>query len=72
MEIEQLGYGTVWVGASPAADLAFVEPILEKTESLQVATGIVNIWTADAREVALRQQVGFGVGLGAELARRAG
>ncbi|ADU00980.1 LLM class F420-dependent oxidoreductase [Mycolicibacterium gilvum] len=52
VEIEKLGYGTVWVGASPAADLAFVEPILEKTESLQVATGIVNIWTADAGEVA--------------------
>ncbi|MDY6995649.1 MAG: LLM class F420-dependent oxidoreductase [Actinomycetota bacterium] len=52
VEVERLGYGTVWVGASPAADLAFVEPILEKTESLQVATGIVNIWTADAGEVA--------------------
>jgi len=51
-EIEKLGYGTVWVGASPAADLAFVEPILEKTETLQVATGIVNIWSADAGEVA--------------------
>ncbi|BBX71865.1 LLM class F420-dependent oxidoreductase [Mycolicibacterium psychrotolerans] len=51
-DIEKLGYGTVWVGASPAADLAFVEPILEKTETLQVATGIVNIWTADASEVA--------------------
>ncbi len=51
-DIEKLGYGTVWVGASPAADLAFVEPILEKTETLQVATGIVNIWTADANEVA--------------------
>lgn len=51
VEIEKLGYGTVWVGASPAADLAFVEPILEKTETLQVATGIVNIWTADADEV---------------------
>lgn len=51
-DIEKLGYGTVWVGASPAADLAFVEPILEKTETLQVATGIVNIWTADADEVA--------------------
>lgn len=50
--IEKLGYGTVWVGASPAADLEFVEPILEKTETLQVATGIVNIWTADAHEVA--------------------
>lgn len=51
-QIEKLGYGTVWVGASPAADLDFVEPILEKTETLQVATGIVNIWTADAGEVA--------------------
>jgi probable F420-dependent oxidoreductase len=51
-EIEKLGYGSVWVGGSPAADLSFVEPILEKTQSLQVATGIVNIWSADANEVA--------------------
>ena len=40
------------MGASPAAELSFVEPILEKTDSLQVATGIVNIWTAPAAEVA--------------------
>ncbi|MEW5812929.1 MAG: LLM class F420-dependent oxidoreductase [Actinomycetota bacterium] len=52
VDIEKLGYGTVWVGASPAAGLEFVEPILEKTETLQVATGIVNIWSADANEVA--------------------
>jgi probable F420-dependent oxidoreductase len=52
VEIEHLGYGAVWVGASPAADLAWVEPILEKTETLQVATGIVNIWSAPADEVA--------------------
>ena len=51
-EIEKLGYGAVWVGGSPAADLAFVEPILEATETLQVATGIVNVWTAPAAEVA--------------------
>ncbi|EHB58305.1 putative F420-dependent oxidoreductase [Mycolicibacterium rhodesiae JS60] len=51
-EIERLGYGAVWVGASPAAELAFVEPILERTESLTVATGIVNIWNAPAEEVA--------------------
>lgn len=51
-EIERLGYGTVWVGASPPADLAFVEPVLERTQALQVATGIVNIWTADPNEVA--------------------
>lgn len=40
------------VGGSPAADLAFAEPILEQTEGLQLATGIVNIWTADANAVA--------------------
>jgi len=51
-EIEKLGYGAIWVGASPAADLSFVEPILEKTETLSVATGIVNIWSAPADEVA--------------------
>ncbi|WP_166902733.1 LLM class F420-dependent oxidoreductase [Mycobacterium sp. DL440] len=51
-EIEQLGYGALWVGGSPAADLAFAEPILERTQTLQLATGIVNIWTADANAVA--------------------
>ncbi|HEY5844588.1 MAG TPA: LLM class F420-dependent oxidoreductase [Mycobacterium sp.] len=52
LDIERLGYGALWVGASPAADLSFVEPILEKTGTLQVATGIVNIWSAPADEVA--------------------
>lgn len=52
VEIEKLGYGAVWVGGSPAAELEFVEPILEATESLTVATGIVNIWTAPAEPVA--------------------
>ncbi|QEN15775.1 LLM class F420-dependent oxidoreductase [Mycolicibacterium sp. ELW1] len=52
VEIERLGYGAVWVGGSPAADLSFVEPILSQTENLSVATGIVNIWSAPADEVA--------------------
>ncbi|MGV0834200.1 LLM class F420-dependent oxidoreductase [Mycolicibacterium thermoresistibile] len=51
-QIEKLGYGALWVGGSPAAELEFVEPLLEATETLQVATGIVNIWTAPARTVA--------------------
>lgn len=51
-EIEALGYGAVWIGGSPEGDLSFVEPILERTETLQVATGIVNIWTAEAKQVA--------------------
>lgn len=52
VEIERLGYGAVWVGGSPAGDLNYVEPILERTETLQVATGIINVWTAKAEEVA--------------------
>jgi probable F420-dependent oxidoreductase len=51
-EIEALGYGAVWVGGSPPAELEWVEPILEQTTTLQVATGIVNIWTEAAGPVA--------------------
>lgn len=51
-EIEALGYGAVWVGGSPPAELDWVEPILANTTTLKVATGIVNIWTAAAAPVA--------------------
>lgn len=51
-DIEALGYGAVWVGGSPPAELEWVEPILEVTTTLQVATGIVNIWSAAAKPVA--------------------
>ncbi|BBX71864.1 LLM class F420-dependent oxidoreductase [Mycolicibacterium psychrotolerans] len=51
-EIEALGYGAVWVGGSPPAELDWVEPLLEATTTLQVATGIVNIWTAAPGAVA--------------------
>jgi len=50
--IEALGYGAVWVGGSPDADLAWVEPALAQTTTLQLATGIVNIWSAPAAAVA--------------------
>jgi probable F420-dependent oxidoreductase len=52
VEIERLGYGAVWVGGSGSTDLSFVEPILAQTESLTVATGIVNIWSLAAQPVA--------------------
>jgi probable F420-dependent oxidoreductase len=52
VEIEKLGYGAVWIGGSPAGDLNDVEPILERTDTLQVATGIVNVWKAPAKQVA--------------------
>ena len=51
-DIEALGYGAVWVGGSPPAELDWVEPLLAATTTLQVATGIVNIWTAAAGPVA--------------------
>ncbi len=50
--IESLGYGAVWIGGSPGAELAWVEPALAATTSLQLATGIVNIWSAPAPAVA--------------------
>ena len=49
---ESLGYGTVWQGGSPPADLAHAEAMLDATTTLKVATGIVNVWTADAAAVA--------------------
>jgi probable F420-dependent oxidoreductase len=52
VEIEKLGYGALWIGGSPSGDLKYVEPILERTETLQVATGIVNVWRAPAEQVA--------------------
>lgn len=50
--IESLGYGAAWIGGSPDADLSWVEPALAATTSLQLATGIVNIWSAPAPAVA--------------------
>ncbi len=49
--IESLGYGAVWIGGSPDAELAWVDPALAQTTSLQLATGIVNIWSAPAPAV---------------------
>jgi probable F420-dependent oxidoreductase len=51
-DIEALGYGAIWAGGSPPAELEWIDPILEVTDSLALATGIVNIWTAAAGPVA--------------------
>ncbi|WP_174187491.1 LLM class F420-dependent oxidoreductase [Nocardia barduliensis] len=51
-ELEKLGYGALWLGGSPPADLPVAESLLEATETLIVATSIVNIWTAPAPAVA--------------------
>ncbi|MET8871121.1 LLM class F420-dependent oxidoreductase [Nocardia sp. NPDC004604] len=51
-ELEELGYGTLWLGSSPPAELPEIESLLDATESITVATSIVNIWTAPAKQVA--------------------
>jgi len=51
-ELEALGYGALWIGGSPSADLAGPERLLDATDELVVATGIVNIWRSPADEVA--------------------
>jgi probable F420-dependent oxidoreductase len=50
--IEQLGYGTLWLGSSPTADLRDPEVLLAATDSVAVGTSIVNVWKADAGPVA--------------------
>jgi len=50
--LEQLGYGTLWLGGSPPGDLAQVQELIAATTRLTLATGIVNIWQDDAVTVA--------------------
>lgn len=51
-EIERLGYGAIWIGGSPGGDLALAEELLDATSRIVVATGIVNMWTDSAHDVA--------------------
>jgi probable F420-dependent oxidoreductase len=68
---ESLGYGAFWLGGSPR--LLGVRPLLAATETLVVATSIVNIWAYEPGELAAehallardfpgRLLVGVGVG----------
>jgi probable F420-dependent oxidoreductase len=50
-EVEALGYGAIWVGGSPPGDLGVVEHLLDTTDHIAVATGIVNVWKDDAATV---------------------
>jgi probable F420-dependent oxidoreductase len=51
-ELDRLGYGTLWLGSSPDGQLAIVDELLDATERIVVATGIVNMWKDDADTVA--------------------
>lgn len=50
--VEEAGYGTLWLDASPPADLLPVQRLLDATTRLRVATSVVNVWTADPVTVA--------------------
>jgi probable F420-dependent oxidoreductase len=52
VEVERAGYGTLWLDASPPADLTLAEKLLDATTRLAVGTSVVNVWTADADTVA--------------------
>lgn len=69
--IESLGFGTVWLGGSP--QVPALRPLLEATERIVVATGILNVWQSDPTQVAAdfaslnadfpgRVLVGIGIG----------
>jgi probable F420-dependent oxidoreductase len=49
-EIEELGFTAVWMGSAPS--VAAMRPLLDASETLMVATGILNIWPHEPAEVA--------------------
>ena len=52
-EVEDLGYGTIWFPAGQHEGLAeHITSLLQRTRRVVVATGIVNIWTHPALEIA--------------------
>jgi probable F420-dependent oxidoreductase len=71
-ELDELGYGALWLGGSPAP--ANARPFLERTGRLTVATAILNVWKqpdpagvaaehdALTREFGGRFLLGIGVG----------
>jgi len=69
--VEDLGFGAFWLGGSPR--LPAVRPLLDATEGLIVATGIVNVWQNEPAQLAAehaelmrdfpgRLLVGIGIG----------
>lgn len=48
--VEDLGYTAFWLGGSP--QVPALRPLLEATERIVVATGIVNVWQSDPERVA--------------------
>ncbi|HZB31928.1 MAG TPA: LLM class F420-dependent oxidoreductase [Streptosporangiaceae bacterium] len=51
-ELEELGYGAIWLGSSPGVEHAV--PLLKATSRIVVATGILSIWDYEPADVAAR------------------
>jgi probable F420-dependent oxidoreductase len=69
--VEELGFGTFWLGGSP--QVSALRPLLQATERLVCATGILNVWRSEPQQVATefdelsgefpdRVLVGIGIG----------
>lgn len=69
--VEHLGFSAFWLGGSP--QLSALRPLLEATERIVVATGILNVWQSEPERVAeefaaldhrfpARVLVGIGIG----------
>jgi probable F420-dependent oxidoreductase len=52
VELERLGFGTVWVGTSPPGDLEIIAEYLDATSVITIATSIVNMWQDKSGDVA--------------------
>ena len=50
IELDELGFGALWMGASPS--VAWARKVLDATSHLTVATGILSIWEHEAADVA--------------------
>jgi probable F420-dependent oxidoreductase len=50
LELEALGYGAFWVGFSPS--LAEAREFLERSSTMTIATGILNVWQHEPADVA--------------------
>lgn len=52
-ELEELGFRTIWIpGGMDDGVLASIDALLEATQKVQFATGIINIWKHEAADVA--------------------
>jgi probable F420-dependent oxidoreductase len=52
-ELDELGFGTLWLGASPS--VGYAARVLAATSRITVATGILSIWEHEAADVAVQR-----------------